>query len=593
MEGFTRRADGLFVPAHLALPGAAVVFCDESGNSGPNYLDVAQPFYVLAGWLVPDSLVTEAAVLVETFRRDHFGQLPEFKAAAILRSNRTKQLGAQLFRRLGELGCVPLQLVAEKRFCVAGKVVETFLDPAFNHLLKDAFTGDVETKKEIANTLYEQIEPAALNEFAEAYRKPTSDAIEQALRTVAGAVDRDVSSALARAVLGSVPQIAEIARAEGNHWLPNNVDATLNLPCLVSFLMLIENLARLGLAQPVHIVHDQQHTYEEGYKRIFELHRGFPRLFARLPSSSLTYGGLEHVATFETRASLDSPLVQAADLLAGTMAHAFKLAMSDDDITDADLELVDLLAPGLVCPEPLVSWLVCSDRCIERIAGRVLRPCLERIMPDLSVTERDAALAAAPTPMFPSKSSSPRSDTARVRLDFPLVAIVGTQTGQLFIVDNPDVAPSPAARFAVIFSSRIAAERFLGLWNGEGLTEPQSIVEFTPRNVVALVALLLDVAKWTPVVAFDPSPDADLRLTPTLPLAEGIQKSLDRVSRLFVGGLDRVLTERVQIGTREVLVMQASDGRFGALIPPDGAIYYGQTGADALASLRTGEGLQE
>ncbi|WP_440604609.1 DUF3800 domain-containing protein [Bacillus sp. GB_SG_008] len=32
------------------------IYCDESGNSGGNYLDPQQPFYILAGWFVERNL---------------------------------------------------------------------------------------------------------------------------------------------------------------------------------------------------------------------------------------------------------------------------------------------------------------------------------------------------------------------------------------------------------------------------------------------------------------------------------------------------------------------------------------------------------
>ncbi|MCA9287804.1 MAG: DUF3800 domain-containing protein [Phycisphaerales bacterium] len=327
MSNFVQRPDGLFVPKHLAERGGAVVYCDESGNSGPNYLDKGQPFYVLAGWLIPEDRVAEVSIGIERFRKAHFPQLPEFKTASILRNDPQKKRGAALFRELGQRHCVPLYLIAEKRYCVAAKVVETFLDPAYNPLVRDAITSDVKTKQEIANTLYEQLDPEELDQFASAYQQPTPVALEGALRSMSAAIDRGISEALARAMLGSEPQIHEIAAAEATHWLPGNLDATLNMPCLVSFLMLIENLGRLGLARPIRVAHDQTHAYQEGYKTIFQLHRNMARLFTPLPDTSVAYSRLEHVAVFETQDSVTSPPIQAADLLAGALAHCCRLAM--------------------------------------------------------------------------------------------------------------------------------------------------------------------------------------------------------------------------------------------------------------------------
>jgi hypothetical protein len=67
-------------------------------------------------------------------------------------------------------------VVAEKRYVVAGKIVETFLDPAFNKTLRDGFTWDTLTKRELANTLMTRLPPDVLDRFAQAYREPSSEA---------------------------------------------------------------------------------------------------------------------------------------------------------------------------------------------------------------------------------------------------------------------------------------------------------------------------------------------------------------------------------------------------------------------------------
>ena len=36
-------------------PPQVIVYCDESGSSGPNYLDLDQPFFVVAGWVTPEA----------------------------------------------------------------------------------------------------------------------------------------------------------------------------------------------------------------------------------------------------------------------------------------------------------------------------------------------------------------------------------------------------------------------------------------------------------------------------------------------------------------------------------------------------------
>jgi hypothetical protein len=51
-----------------AMEESLLIYCDESGNDGPNYLNEQAPFYVLAGWVVPENAIVDAAVEMESLR---------------------------------------------------------------------------------------------------------------------------------------------------------------------------------------------------------------------------------------------------------------------------------------------------------------------------------------------------------------------------------------------------------------------------------------------------------------------------------------------------------------------------------------------
>ena len=69
----------------------AIVYCDESGNSGPNYVDPGQPFFSLGSWCVPYEQVASAAAEVELHRQRFSPQSPELKASNLLRYEKGKQ----------------------------------------------------------------------------------------------------------------------------------------------------------------------------------------------------------------------------------------------------------------------------------------------------------------------------------------------------------------------------------------------------------------------------------------------------------------------------------------------------------------------
>lgn len=131
------------------------VYCDESGNTGSNFLDPQQPIYVLAGWWVDPNVEKNANDAVIRYLGSVPGSPRELHGAQLLRQSKGQSSTLQLFRELGALGCVPIFVLAEKRYCIAGKIIETFLDPYYNHLLCEEFAADVDMKQDIADTICE------------------------------------------------------------------------------------------------------------------------------------------------------------------------------------------------------------------------------------------------------------------------------------------------------------------------------------------------------------------------------------------------------------------------------------------------------
>lgn len=88
------------------------VFCDESGNSGGNYLDLNQPFFVIAGWIVPNTILKNTAFIDEC--ASSLGVPGELKSNKLLNRKKARREFINLFEQLGESGCVPVFVFAEK-----------------------------------------------------------------------------------------------------------------------------------------------------------------------------------------------------------------------------------------------------------------------------------------------------------------------------------------------------------------------------------------------------------------------------------------------------------------------------------------------
>ena len=570
-------------------PERAVLYVDESGNSGSNYLDHNQPFYVLAGWLVPDRGNVEAWIAVEEVRQRLSPQAGELKSAVLLKGERQKTEAAELIRRYGNLGAFPLYLIAEKRYCVAGKIVETFLDPAYNPLLRNGITSDRETKQELANLIYERLPEQSLVRFAQAYRDPSAEGLRLALQDVAENTRRLLNPELADALLGSLANIEEIADAEAELSPFGNVGASLNMPCLVSFLMMAECLGRVGLHRPIRIVHDRQHAYEAGYQKIFELHQGMPRLFAPLPEDDeIQFGRLEAVADFETADSKDRLPIQAADVLAGVINHLMRIAMAGIDPTDADIELARLTLPGLLVQDVKIAWPIWSDECIGRVGQSLI---INAIRPapksEEEIQKLKAVASAKNTPALPALQGSSNSKHG-YKLPCPIFAIRGVESRGLMILTptQEDIQESDgmAQPMVPLFSSGNSASGFLSAFTE--LTEAQEVVSFDGPEIVELVEGLDACAEYSELIVFDPASDAMQHMYMPA-FVEGLRSMFRRIERLLRTGLDRVVLQRTEVNGREAISMLLADGRYGAMWAPVGEVVAGATREEALERLQT------
>lgn len=81
-----------------------------------------------------------------------------------------------MFKELGQVGCVPLIIIAEKRYCVAGKIVEAFFDSENNEKVLPVFSWMNGIKEDIAELIY-NISDQSIEKFAEMPKKPSIESV--------------------------------------------------------------------------------------------------------------------------------------------------------------------------------------------------------------------------------------------------------------------------------------------------------------------------------------------------------------------------------------------------------------------------------
>jgi hypothetical protein len=567
------------------MKNAVTIYCDESGNDGPNYLNEEQPFYVLAGWIASDEAVVNASVEIEMLRQRIGREAPELKFKTFKKSESKRQMLFDLVCRLGGVGLVPIYLVAEKRYCVAGKIVETFLDPYYNPLLKRGMTWDVRTKLEIANTLYSRLPDDVLRSFAHAYREPTENDLADALRVVAGECRKRVNPELAELLDGSQAKLNEIAAAEVEAASKcQNAGGTLNLPCLITFLMMVEQMARNDVFDVRKIVHDEQGPYEKGYREAFHLHRNAGDGWITLEGRSVGYGAIRRISEFEMQRSVDQPLIQAADLLAGAVNDVCIDLVRGRHITGSELELAGLTLPILFFRDIKIGWPVLSERMLDRI-----KSLLGQLYPLPAVNSDEFSDLATGDLLPPLRTEVTAPAHKRMPADLPMFGVTNLSEDKLLVMVSPDCDPRNVERYdrcVPLFTSVEQARAFQATFSSDW-TEPHQIRRFDAPDLVDLVHRLEHLIPYTDRVVFDML-SGEPKLVNIVRFVSGLKAVVERMIHAGRTGIMDTLVQRHLLPDGEAMSMLLSSGQYSAMRLPAGRIFSARTREEAIRMVAEG-----
>lgn len=346
-------------------PNRWTVFCDETGNSGGNYMDQAQPFYLVGGFMVPGDEETYTEAIEQCARSLRIEG--ELHGTHLLGRRGALKTINKLFGNLADQGCVPTFAFAEKKFSVAARVIETLLDPLFNDLVGNSFTYDNNLKRDLAERVY-KLPYATLAHFAEAYISSNAELmpiIAESISTQLLLLDeRDLS----KLIRGSLKHIEDNMATEmqGNDGWPRRSAITINLPIAMLFFNILERLGRTTDAR-INVVHDNTSQFEEAFKKGFNL-------FANARSDTVVLGdgteillGFEYVTKLSFVDSKCSRWVQAADILVSVVGKCLRMIYADETMS-ADLRQLaeETLAWGLRSADETVS-LLCSMTTARKI----------------------------------------------------------------------------------------------------------------------------------------------------------------------------------------------------------------------------------
>ncbi|MCY7984098.1 DUF3800 domain-containing protein [Bacillus inaquosorum] len=292
------------------------VYCDESGNSGKNFLDSGQPMYVLAGIMVERNQSYRLRNRIIEFRKECYPDQEEIKGSYILKNTKGQKNANILINSIFELG-IPFFSIVEKKFMLALKMVETFLDPEYNKNLVTSFTWMNDTKKRIGQIFYNSINHSR-DVFGEAYKRPSLELINKAQEELSGELEKTKNSLLAELVTQADTEKIYDEFQIANNSYSNGALASINLPILNSFFQIIERYSQNSMnTNKVRLIHDEHDKYESSFKKIFNQYMDKKQIDSfELEGGQTILTSFKKLKKFEFCNSTASPIVQGVDIYA-------------------------------------------------------------------------------------------------------------------------------------------------------------------------------------------------------------------------------------------------------------------------------------
>jgi len=363
-----------------------LVFCYEAGNSGGNLLDPDQPTYLIAGWAMEPDRQQAIEEAVERYASQIGQSGGELKGSSLLRRSKPQALYGEFIRSVSEAGAWPVYAIFEKRFWIAGRIVEALFDYVHNNQSSLEFFSNFQAKRDTAWHIADW--PLKdLAAFATALRQRDATGMRDAVHRLRLLADQEDDPQMKRLFAGAQQNFEAIWQAEFSAELDHGLD-TVNVPAFNAFLSVLDTMASHSSEVRMRLIHDRSREFEGFYRTMFEMLTNMGDFVWPDADGNYRFMNVRVVHTFETQDSEQSPLLQAADLLANGLFRYTKAIARGEPVPPW---LGEALAPTL-------AFSVTAD--IDPAPGRLmgtqnfLMDCYLSVVQNLSFQGSDTTSGA-------------------------------------------------------------------------------------------------------------------------------------------------------------------------------------------------------
>lgn len=348
------------------------LYCDESGNTGQDtFKDVNQPFYALGGLYISASDATACRELVRKALSTN-GNKSELKGATLMGSGQGRLVAWNLLQGLAKLGANLIYVLVEKRYALAGRFVDEFLDPVVNIRVGDEYCVNPFLMQKAANKIF-QLKTDALQSLEKALREESVDNRAYAVQVVANALFNINEFNLANLAFGYDRKLDTLDRP-GFTKEEARLFRLGKTPNVAAFTVMLANFEVISMHNSFNfarVIHDETSSMEEVLQSYANMM--YDADFANRSESwrPIAFPLLRHIDKVQFVRSHDELLIQAADVMAASVTYLARAIHNKKALDSLDLALSRLILSDFCDLHLPTAHLVVSEHFMCRFREHI------------------------------------------------------------------------------------------------------------------------------------------------------------------------------------------------------------------------------
>lgn len=332
-------------------------YCDESGNTGTNWTNQVQPYFVNGGWLIDAQSEQQIKEKLTKLFNEYQG--PEIKSS-ILNTSKGMYYLDKSFSILLESGSLPFFVVADIEFMVAAKIVESFFDYEYNKSILPTFSYDKELRKNMASVMLQDRE--IIHKFSRVIKSLIPTKLE--LFEIQGLLVNLFKDCSCLSVANNISQLNEASLMDiieefniVTCFGTKRNQICLNFPVLFFLMQLVNDFACVHQLT-VNFCHDELRGYDSIFNELRSIIINKPpvRKLYYLDGSHVTIT-YPYIKTFNVNSSHNNVFLQMSDLLCGFITRCLKKIKTKCMLSQEEINALKIFIP---LHDELYTWDYCA-----------------------------------------------------------------------------------------------------------------------------------------------------------------------------------------------------------------------------------------